>query len=162
MVIRESSPSPTTRSPSSSPPPVVPDVGPGPGLSRGGNAAGALAPLLRAFLGPELPVRFEFWDGSGVGPIDRAGTIRVNSVDAVRRMLWAPGELGVARAFVAGDLSLEGDLFAMLRVLHDAAPRDLRKMGLRALPPIIDAARRLGAIGPPLPAPAEECRPSGR
>jgi cyclopropane-fatty-acyl-phospholipid synthase len=77
-------------------------------------------------------------------------------------MLWSPGELGVARAFVAGDLSLEGDLFAMLRVLHDAAPRDLRKMGLRALPPIIDAARRLGAIGPPLPAPAEECRPSGR
>jgi cyclopropane-fatty-acyl-phospholipid synthase len=77
-------------------------------------------------------------------------------------MLWAPGELGVARAFVAGDLSLEGDLFAMLRVLHDAAPRDLRKMGLRALPPMIDAARRLGAIGPPLPAPVEECRPTGR
>ena len=122
MVIRESLPSPATRSPGPSQPAAVPDAGPRPGSSRRGGAADALAPLLRAFLGTELPVRFEFWDGSGVGPVDRAGTIRVNSVDAVRRMLWAPGELGVARAFVAGDLSLEGDLFAMLRVLHDAAP----------------------------------------
>ncbi|HWE70835.1 MAG TPA: cyclopropane-fatty-acyl-phospholipid synthase family protein [Acidimicrobiales bacterium] len=159
MVIRESSPAPRAASPD--PRPVdVSRPGQAPGSS--GGAAGALAPLLRALLGTELPVRFEFWDGSGIGPVGGPGTIRVNSVDAVRRMLWAPGELGVARAFVAGDLSLEGDLFAMLRVLHDAAPRDLRKMGLRALPPIIDAARRLGAIGPPLPAPAEECRPTGR
>jgi cyclopropane-fatty-acyl-phospholipid synthase len=159
MVIRESSQASRTPSPA----PGSPD-GPGSPEAPTGNggAAGALAPLLRALLGTELPVRFEFWDGSGIGPAGGPGTIKVNSVDAVRRMLWSPGELGVARAFVAGDLSLEGDLFAMLRVLHDAAPRDLRKMGLRALPPIIDAARRLGAIGPPLPAPAEECRPTGR
>jgi len=162
VAIRNASPSPATRSPGPSPTPVVPDATRSVGSSRGGDAAGALAPLLRALLGTELPVRFEFWDGSGVGPVDSAGTIRVNSVDAVRRMLWAPGELGVARAFVAGDLSLEGDLFTVLRLLHDAAPRDLRKMGLRALPSILDAARRLGAFGPPLPAPAEECRPSGR
>ncbi|HEX3460667.1 MAG TPA: cyclopropane-fatty-acyl-phospholipid synthase family protein [Acidimicrobiales bacterium] len=159
MVIRESSQASGTPSPA-----PVPAEGPGSRVATGTNsgAAGALAPLLRALLGTELPVRFEFWDGSGIGPVGGPGTIRVNSVDAVRRMLWAPGELGVARAFVAGDLSLEGDLFAMLRVLHDTAPRDLRKMGLRALPPIVDAARRLGAIGPPLPAPAEECRPTGR
>lgn len=159
MVIRESSPAPGNPSPD--PRPVAaPGSRPAPG--GGGGAADALAPLLRALLGTELPVRFEFWDGSGIGPLGGPGTIRVNSADAVRRMLWAPGELGVARAFVAGDLSLDGDLFAMLRVLHDTAPRDLRKMGLRALPPIIDAARRLGAIGPPLPAPVEECRPTGR
>jgi cyclopropane-fatty-acyl-phospholipid synthase len=159
MVTRESSQA--SRTPSPAPEPAD---GPGSQSAPGshGGAAGALALLLRALLGTELPVRFEFWDGSGIGPIGGPGTIRVNSVDAVRRMLWAPGELGVARAFVSGDLSLDGDLFAMLRVLHDAAPRDLRKMGLRALPPIIDAARRLGAIGPPLPAPAEEWRPTGR
>ena len=139
------------------------DSGSGGGATgASGNAALALAPLLRVFLGTELPVRFEFWDGSGVGPLGGIGTVRVNSVDAVRRMLWSPGELGVARAFVAGDLTLEGDLFAILRVLHDSAPHDLRKMGLRGLPSIIDAARRLGAIGAPLPAPDEECRPSGR
>ena len=51
-----------------------------------------------------MPVRFEFWDGSGSGPTDGIGTITIRSVDALRRILWAPGELGVARAFVAGDL----------------------------------------------------------
>ncbi|MHB1709825.1 MAG: class I SAM-dependent methyltransferase [Acidimicrobiales bacterium] len=121
-----------------------------------------LTPLLRALLGADIPVRFEFWDGSGVGPVGGVGTVRVRSADAIRRMLWAPGELGVGRAFVAGDLSVEGDLFAMLKILHEASPRDLRRMGLRALPTVLDAARRLGAIGVPLPAPSEECRPTGR
>ena len=80
-------------------------------------------------------MRFEFWDGSGIGPTDGIGTLRVRSVDALRRILWAPGELGVARAFVAGDLTVEGDIYTLLRVLHDASPRDLRRMGLRPCPP---------------------------
>jgi cyclopropane-fatty-acyl-phospholipid synthase len=126
------------------------------------RAADALAPLLQALLGTTLPVRFEFWDGSGVGPVDGIGTLRVESPDAVRRIVWAPGELGVARAFVSGDLTVEGDLYALLRVLHAASPRDLRRTGLRALPAAVGAARRLGALGPPLPAPPEECRPTGR
>ena len=29
---------------------------------------------------------------------------------ALRRLLWNPGELGLARAFVAGELDVEGDL----------------------------------------------------
>ena len=107
-------------------------------------------------------MRFEFWDGSGLGPTDGIGTMRIQSVDALRRILWAPGELGVARAFVAGDLAIEGDIYTLLRVLHDASPRDLRRMGLRSLPAVVDAARRLGALGPPLPPPPEECRPAGR
>ncbi len=35
-------------------------------------------------------------------------------------------------------------------------------MGIRSVPTMIQAARRLGAIGPPLPAPPEECQPAGR
>ena len=68
----------------------------------------------------------------------------------------------MARAFVSGDLTVEGDLYELLRTLHDASPRDLRQVGLRALPTMVDAARRLGVLGPPLPAPPEECRPAGR
>ena len=145
----------------------VPEGGNGPAgsESRGpapGSAADALAPLIRALVGSDVPVRFEFWDGSGLGPADGIGTLRIRSVDALRRILWAPGELGVARAFVSGDLTIEGDLYTLLRVLHAASPRDLRRMGLRALPTVIDAARRLGALGPPLAAPPEECKPPGR
>jgi cyclopropane-fatty-acyl-phospholipid synthase len=35
-------------------------------------------------------------------------------------------------------------------------------MTVRMLPAAVDVARRLGAIGPPLPPPPEECRPAGR
>ncbi|MGA3149779.1 MAG: cyclopropane-fatty-acyl-phospholipid synthase family protein [Acidimicrobiales bacterium] len=159
----------------------VPDAGstgavrsgpsPGPSSGRGGGARGgapsgsaadALVPLIRALVGSTAPVRFEFWDGSSFGPPDSIGTLQIRSVDALRRILWAPGEMGVARAFVSGDLAIEGDIYALLRVLHAASPRDLRRMGMRTLPTVIDAARRLGALGPPLPAPPEECKPPGR
>jgi cyclopropane-fatty-acyl-phospholipid synthase len=50
----------------------------------------------------------------------------------------------------------------MLRVLHDASPRDLRSMGLATVATVFRAARRLGVLGPPPPIPPEECRPAGR
>jgi cyclopropane-fatty-acyl-phospholipid synthase len=55
-----------------------------------------------------------------------------------------------------------GDLYALLRVLRDAAPGDLRSIGRRAVPALLDAARRTGALGRPLPQPPEEARPAGR
>jgi cyclopropane-fatty-acyl-phospholipid synthase len=128
----------------------------------GGSAAEVLAPFIRLVVGPGVPVRFEFWDGSGVGPTDGAGTLHVRSADAVRRILWSPGELGVARAFVSGDLTIEGDIYRLLRTLHDASPRDLGQVGLRTLPTMVEAARKLGVLGRPLPPPPEECRPTGR
>jgi len=128
----------------------------------GGGAAGVLEPFIGLVAGTGLPVRFEFWDGSALGPTDGVGTLHIRSADAVRRILWSPGELGVARAFVAGDLTIDGDIYQLLRTLHDASPRDLRQVGLRTVPTMVDAARRLGVLGPPLPAPPEECRPVGR
>ena len=127
-----------------------------------GTVAETLTPLIRSLLRHPVPVRFEFWDGSGTGPTDGIGAITVRSVDALRRIMWSPGELGVARAFVVGDLTIDGDMFALLKALHEGTPRELRRMGLRMLPTVVDAARRLGAFGPPLPAPPEECRPTGR
>src|ERR1700691_5743440 len=67
-------------------------------------AADAVAPLLHALFGSRLPVRFEFWDGSALGPPDGPGTVVVRSPGAISRMLWAPGELGLGRAYVTGEL----------------------------------------------------------
>jgi cyclopropane-fatty-acyl-phospholipid synthase len=154
----------SSRSPRPAGSPATP--GPAPeGAGRPGGTNGAatvLAPFLRLVVGPDLPVRFEFWDGTALGPTDGVGTLRVHSADAVRRILWSPGELGVARAFVSGDLTVDGDLFELLRTLGDASPKDLRQVGLRTLPTMVGAARRLGVLGPPPPAPPEECRPAGR
>jgi cyclopropane-fatty-acyl-phospholipid synthase len=124
------------------------------------SAARALAPLVRSLLGGEIPIRFELWNGSGFGPKDSSGTLHVRSTDALRRILWAPGELGFGRAYVAGDIELEGDLIAMIGDLHSVAPRNLR-VGLRAVPAALSAALRAGALGLPLPAPPEEARVGG-
>ncbi|MBA2697756.1 MAG: class I SAM-dependent methyltransferase [Nocardioidaceae bacterium] len=54
------------------------------------------------------PVRFEAYDGSGFGPADSPVTMRLNNERGLRYLATAPGDLGMARAYVAGDLALEG------------------------------------------------------
>ena len=96
------------------------------------SAAETLAPLVRSFLGPEVPVRIEFWDGSVIeserppGGGAAPGTLQVNSPDAIRRLLWMPNQLGLGRAYVAGELDVDGDFIAMVEVLRDATPEDLK------------------------------------
>jgi cyclopropane-fatty-acyl-phospholipid synthase len=45
-------------------------------------------------------------------------------------MLTAPGERGLGRAYVSGELDVEGDLYAALHALRDRIP-DLRAFGPR-------------------------------
>jgi cyclopropane-fatty-acyl-phospholipid synthase len=122
--------------------------------------ATAVEPLLGHFFGGPPPVRFEFWDGTALGPAE-GDTVQVRSPDAVRRLLWAPGELGLARAFVMGDIGFEGDIFEVLAALHAGSP-DRMHVGSRLPWQAMQAARRLGIIGRPLPPPPEEAAPRGR
>src|SRR6476646_10846688 len=78
------------------------------------DAAAALRPLVDAALGTDLPVRLDCWDGSSVGPPDADVVVRFRNRRALRRLVWAPNELGFARAYVAGDGELEGDLLDAL------------------------------------------------
>ncbi|HEV2640295.1 MAG TPA: cyclopropane-fatty-acyl-phospholipid synthase family protein [Actinocrinis sp.] len=159
------------------------------GRERGGTVASAFAPLLdTVFAGPP-PVRFEFWDGSGVGARsdgDAGGAgagaaaspgggtggdpaldpgsgnaIRIRSKDALRRLIWSPGELGLGRAFVAGELDLDGDVFAVLGALRDAAANN-PDLGPGVAVSALRVAARMGTLGRPLPPPPEEARPRGR
>lgn len=124
------------------------------------GAAAAMEPLLSYFFGGPPPVRVQFWDGTTLGP-GAGNTLQVQSRDAVRRLLWSPNELGLARAFVVGDLDFDGDIFEMLALLHTAAPshvRDSSKLPWQAF----RAAHRLGVLGRPIPPPTEEAAPRGR
>ena len=118
----------------------------------------ALAPLLYQALGGSLPLRIEMYDGSAAGPDDAKATLVVRSADGLSRFITRPGELGIARAYVSGDIELEGDLFAML---EQAAGLDfsLRALDLGAL------ARLLRETGPGVlrapPPPPEEAHLSG-
>jgi cyclopropane-fatty-acyl-phospholipid synthase len=126
----------------------------------GGGVAVALGPLLVHFFGGPPPVRFEFWDGTSLGP-SHGDTVQVRSPNAVQRLLWSPGELGLARGFVMGDLALEGDVFELLAALHGASPARIH-VGSSLPWQALQAARRLGVIGRPLPPPPEEAAPRGR
>ena len=134
------------------------DAGEAVARPAGRNAAEALAPVLAAFFPNGVPISFHFWDGSEIGPTGGPGTAHVGSPDALRHLLWAPGDLGLGRAYVAGDLDFDGDLFTMLRLLQDTADR---RFGARALWSTVVATSRVGAL-PRRPAiPAEEIRTHG-
>lgn len=77
------------------------------------DAAPRLAALAETLMGAPLPVRIRAWDGSEAGP-STGPTLVLHHRRALRRILWKPGELGLARAWVAGDLRVEGDLFELL------------------------------------------------
>jgi len=117
----------------------------------------ALASIVESVLGTDLPVAIRAYDGSALGPPDAAATIVLRSPDALRRIVTAPNELGFARAYVAGDLDVEGDIFAALS-LRDRLP-DVRLHVAQ----IAAVARELGIRNlRPLPPPPEEARLRGR
>jgi cyclopropane-fatty-acyl-phospholipid synthase len=114
------------------------------------------AELIAELLGPDPAVAVELPDGTVVGPPSGEARLVFRSPDALRRLLTAPGELGFARAYVAGELDVEGDIYAAL-ALHE------RFSGLRLTPrQLLAAARLVRRAGlRPLPTPPEEARLRG-
>src|SRR3954470_791549 len=88
------------------------------------NRAQAMLNLAEETLGLELPIRLRAWDGSEAG-VPGAPVVVIRRKRALRHIIWKPGELGVARAYVQGDLDVEGDLGDGLRAMWDAV-RDAR------------------------------------
>ncbi len=130
------------------------------------SVADRMLPVIRALLGADPPVGMRFWDGSSLGgDPDRAPvTIVVRSRRAVRRLLWAPDELGLARGYVSGDIDIEGDIYGALHLRDLAADHDEGlRLGFdaRGLWLLVRTAAALGAIGPPPRPPAEEIRLGG-
>jgi cyclopropane fatty-acyl-phospholipid synthase-like methyltransferase/DUF1365 family protein len=133
------------------------------------TTASRLADLVRQASGVELPVRLRAWDGSEAGP-STGPVLVIRRRRALRRMLWAPGELGLARAYVTGDLDVDGDLADGFRQVWrvaraEGASNSTRLRGRTRLRTALLAARlaiRLGAVGLPPRPPASEARLSGR
>ena len=85
-----------------------------------GGLAPAVAELAWRVTGRPLAVGVRAYDGSRAGP-DGEPRVEIGSPAALRRMFWNPGELGVADAYVAGDLRVHGDLVELLRVLRGSS-----------------------------------------
>lgn len=126
------------------------------------NTANRLAALVRDVSGVGLPVRVRAWDGSEAGPAD-APVLVIRSRRALRRLLWAPGELGLARAYVTGDIDVDGDLAdGFRRAWSVARATPGRQITLRGKAKAAMVAARLGVIGPPPRPPVSEARLRGR
>jgi cyclopropane-fatty-acyl-phospholipid synthase len=120
-----------------------------------------MGPLLARLVGESPSIRFVFWDGSTTGPADSEGAIVIRRSRALRHLLWAPGELGLARAFVGGDIDVEGNIIEVVEALKGHLVRGNVGSGPVATATALSAALRLGAVGLPLPPPPEEIQPRG-
>lgn len=126
----------------------------------GKGAAPALAALVAPLFGGTLPVRLRAWDGSETGPAD-APVVVLRSRRALRRMLWSPGELGLAQAYVTGELDVEGDLAEGFRRVWRTVRANALTAARPELLPALRTALRYGVVGLPPKPPASQARLDG-
>ncbi|MGH3447268.1 MAG: class I SAM-dependent methyltransferase [Nocardioidaceae bacterium] len=112
------------------------------------------------------PLRIRAWDDSEDGPAN-APVLHITSRRALRRLLWQPDELGLAQAYVTGELDAPGDAAGLsegLRAVwasveggagvpHRSTRQQLRSAWQAAL---------LGALGPRPRTPASQVTVTGR
>jgi cyclopropane-fatty-acyl-phospholipid synthase len=109
-----------------------------------------------------VPFRFTAYDGSTAGPADSPIHVHLENERGLSYVLTAPGDLGMARAYVSGDLTLEGvhpgDPYGAMLLLQ-------RESGMR-IPPPAEALKIVRGLGwsrlVPPPPPPEEALPRWR
>ena len=103
-----------------------------------------------------LPVRFTAYDGSSAGPPGATIGLHLRNERGLRYLLTAPGDLGLARAYVTGDLEVTGvhpgDPYAAIAMMKEHTHF--------RMPPVGDALRMIRGLGlaqlkPPPPPPQE-------
>ena len=134
--------------------------------ARSDGIAPRLADLVTPLFGGRLPIRIRAWDGTTAGPTDGstdAPTVVVRDRDALRRLVRHPGELGLAQAYVTGEVDVEGDLLDGFRRVWSST-RSAKPTAMR--PAVIANGVRtaygLGALGLPPEPPASQARLRGR
>ena len=132
------------------------------GLARAKAPLGSTTQPLRRELEtalPERPFELRFWDGSTLPATSGAdaAVFSARSPRAVAHALLAPGQVGLSRAYVSGELEVE-DLDRLLALLQGWEPPAIDSSTRLRL--LVAAARAAGLQRPPRP-PAVELRPRG-
>ncbi len=115
----------------------------------------SIAHIVESVVDGPLPLRFEAYDGSAAGPTDSPRRMTLRTPRGAAYLATAPGDLGLARAYVAGDLGVDG--------VHPGDPyellTDMDAVRFRRPSPqlALEVARTLGLKGvtPPPPPPQE-------
>jgi cyclopropane-fatty-acyl-phospholipid synthase len=77
-----------------------------------------LADAFSIMVPAERGVGFRAYDGSSAGPVNADVTLEIRSPRAVQYLASAPSQLGLARAYVSGDLEIVGDAYTALSRLY--------------------------------------------
>jgi cyclopropane-fatty-acyl-phospholipid synthase len=96
---------------------------------------------------PERPFAVEFWDGTRLPSTDGDGpTFYVRSPRAAAHVLRAPGQLGLGRAYVSGEIEVD-DMDAVIELLDAWQPPSLDRGDIARL--LLGAVRAAGLTRPP-------------
>ena len=112
-----------------------------------------LAEILEIFAAGKLPLKFSAYDGSTAGPDDAEFGLSLLTPRGTTYLATAPGDLGLARAYVSGDLELHGvhpgDPYELLKAL--AEKMDFRRPSPRLLANVVRSIgfEHLKPIAPP-------------
>ncbi|GAA2396987.1 class I SAM-dependent methyltransferase [Mycolicibacterium llatzerense] len=112
-----------------------------------------LAEVLESFSSGRLPLKFEAYDGSSAGPEDAELGLNLLTPRGTTYLATAPGDLGLARAYVAGDLAAlgvhPGDPYELIKALGDKV--EFKRPPLRVLANIVRSIgfEHLLPIAPP-------------
>ncbi|MEU5843994.1 class I SAM-dependent methyltransferase [Rhodococcus sp. NPDC047139] len=68
----------------------------------------ALAEIVEIVTGGDMPMRFTAYDGSAAGPEDAPYGLHLATPKGATYIATAPGDLGMARAYISGDLEVKG------------------------------------------------------
>jgi cyclopropane-fatty-acyl-phospholipid synthase len=110
---------------------------------------------------PDRPFTVRFWDGSELPATardDGLPTFSVRSPKAIAHLLRAPGQLGLGRAYVSGEIVVD-DMDAVARLLATWSPPAITGAARRRL--MLAGVRAAGIQRPPA-IPEAELRPQGR
>mgnify|MGYP000461570417 FL=1 len=112
-----------------------------------------LAEVLESFSTGRLPLKFEAYDGSSAGPEDATLGLNLLTPRGTTYLATSPGDLGLARAYVAGDLAAlgvhPGDPYELIKALGDKV--DFKRPPIRVLANIVRSIgfEHLLPIAPP-------------
>lgn len=108
-----------------------------------------VAEIVDEFIEGENPFRWEAFDGSATGPEDAKYKVSINSPEGLSYIVTAPGDVGLARAFVTEGLTVEGEhlahpygIFDSLRELYSK----MKKPDFRTMAKILRSLGSMGAI----------------
>jgi len=118
----------------------------------------SLAETFARIVGEDSPVRLIFFDGSKIGRDDAETVVEVRSPLALTYVVRSPGDLGLARAYVSGEIEIYGDIYTALRELTRIRAGSLTRRDR------LDVLRAIGArtLLTPVKPPPEEVKLRGQ